>query len=63
MHNPQKRAFLVDVLKDYLARGVPIHGVGMQSHVGLTYPDLAEWERSIATSFRHGAEGAHHRVR
>ena len=49
MHNPQKRAFLVDVLKDYLARGVPIHGVGMQSHVGLTYPDLAEWERSIAT--------------
>jgi endo-1,4-beta-xylanase len=49
MHNPQKRAFLVDVLKDYLARGVPIHGVGMQSHVGLAYPDLAEWERSIAT--------------
>jgi endo-1,4-beta-xylanase len=49
MHNPQKRAFLVDVLKDYLARGVPINGVGMQSHVGLTYPDLEEWERSIAT--------------
>jgi len=49
MHNPQKRAFLVDVLKGYLARGVPIHGVGMQGHVGLAYPDLAEWERSIAT--------------
>jgi len=49
MHNPRKRAFLVDVLKDYRARGVPIHGVGMQSHVGLAYPDLAEWERSIAT--------------
>jgi len=49
MHNPQKRAFLVDVLKDYLARGVPINGIGMQSHVGLAYPDLADWERSIAT--------------
>ena len=49
MHNPQKRAFLVNVLKDYLDRGVPIDGVGMQGHVGLTYPDLAEWEHSIAT--------------
>jgi endo-1,4-beta-xylanase len=49
MHNPGKRAFLVDVLKDYLDRGVPIHGIGSQSHVGLAYPDLEEWERSIAT--------------
>ena len=49
MHNPDKRAFLVKVLRDYLDRGVPINGVGLQSHVGLTYPDLAQWERSIAT--------------
>jgi endo-1,4-beta-xylanase len=49
MHDPGKRAFLVDVLKDYLDRGVPINGVGLQSHVGLDYPDLEEWERSIAT--------------
>ena len=48
-HNPDKRAFLVNVLRDYLDRGVPINGVGLQSHVGLTYPDLAQWERSIAT--------------
>ena len=49
MHNPRKRAFLVDVLRGYLDRGVPISGVGLQGHVGLAYPDLAEWERSIAT--------------
>lgn len=49
MHNPQKREFLVGVLKDYLDRGVPINGIGLQSHVGLTYPDLEEWEKSIAT--------------
>jgi endo-1,4-beta-xylanase len=49
MHNPAKRAFLVTVLKDYLDRGVPINGVGLQAHVGLDYPDLEEWERSIAT--------------
>jgi endo-1,4-beta-xylanase len=49
MHNPRKRAFLVDVLRDYLDRGVPIDGVGLQGHLGLEYPDLEEWERSIAT--------------
>jgi endo-1,4-beta-xylanase len=49
MHNPRKRAFLVDVLRGYLDRGVPISGVGLQGHLGLAYPDLAEWERSIAT--------------
>jgi len=49
MHNPAKRAFLVDVLKGYQERGVPINGVGLQTHIGLDYPDLGEWERSVAT--------------
>lgn len=49
MHNPGKRAFLVDVFRDYLDRGVPINGVGLQGHLGLDYPDMEEWERSIAT--------------
>lgn len=47
MQNPGKRAFLVELFKDYIKRGVPIHGVGMQSHVGLDYPDLKEFEDSI----------------
>jgi len=47
MHLPGKREFLVEVLKDYKKRGVPIHGVGLQSHVGLDYPDLNEFEKSI----------------
>ncbi len=46
-HNAGKRKFLVDILKDYRARGVPIHGVGFQGHIGLDYPDLQEYERSI----------------
>jgi endo-1,4-beta-xylanase len=49
MDNSGKRDFLVKVLRGYLDRGVPIDGVGTQSHVGLTYPDLEEWERTIAT--------------
>jgi endo-1,4-beta-xylanase len=48
MHNPQKREFLLNVLRGYLDRGVPIDGVGLQGHLGLSYPDLEEWERSIA---------------
>ncbi|WP_036186400.1 endo-1,4-beta-xylanase [Marinimicrobium agarilyticum] len=54
MHNPGKRAFLVDVIRDYNKRGVPIHGVGLQSHVGLDYPDLREFEASIEA---YAAEG------
>src|SRR5690554_2655451 len=47
MHDPHKRAFLVDVFKGYRQREVPIHGVGMQTHVGLDYPDLKEFENSM----------------
>ena len=35
---------------------MPIHGVGLQSHVGLDYPDLEEWKRSIATYAAMGLE-------
>lgn len=49
MHNPEKIAFLKNVVRGYLDRGVPIHGIGNQSHVGLNYPDLEQWERGIAT--------------
>ncbi len=46
-HNPGRRRFLVDVIRDYKKRGVPIHGVGFQGHIGLAYPDLAEYEKSL----------------
>jgi endo-1,4-beta-xylanase len=46
-HNPGRRRFLVEVIRDYKRRGVPIHGVGFQGHVGLEYPDLAEYEKSL----------------
>jgi endo-1,4-beta-xylanase len=46
-HNPGRRRFLVDVIRDYRKRGVPIHGVGFQGHVGLSYPDMTEYEKSL----------------
>lgn len=54
MHSPAKREFLVDLIRAYKKRGVPIHGVGLQSHVGLNYPDLREFEKSIEA---YAAEG------
>lgn len=46
-HNPGRRRFLVEIIRDYQKRGVPIHGVGFQGHVGLDYPDLGEYEKSL----------------
>jgi endo-1,4-beta-xylanase len=55
-HNPQKVAFLVNLLRGYRERGVPIDGVGLQSHIGLDYPDFEEFERSIAAFEALGLE-------
>ena len=46
-HTPAKRAFIVDFVNKFKKQGVPIHGIGMQGHVGLNYPDLNEYEKSI----------------
>ncbi|MCR6650220.1 MAG: endo-1,4-beta-xylanase [Cellvibrionaceae bacterium] len=52
--NPDKRAFIVDFVNKFKKRGIPIHGIGMQGHVGLNYPDIKEYEKSIEA---YGAAG------
>ncbi len=47
MDNEKRRNFVVDLVKQYKQKGVPIHGIGMQGHVGLDRPDLKELEASI----------------
>ena len=54
MHNPGKRQFVVDWVEGALKRGVPINGIGMQGHVGLDYPDLGEFEKSIVAYGKTG---------
>lgn len=54
MHLPEKREFLVHYLRKAKKRGVPIHGVGLQSHIGLDFPDLAEFEESIKAYIAEG---------
>jgi len=54
MHNPEKRQFVVDYIRKAKKRGVPIQGVGLQGHVGLSYPNIKEFEASIEA---YAAEG------
>ena len=44
---PEKREGIVRMVKKLQQQGVPIHGIGMQGHVGMDYPKLEEFEKSI----------------
>ncbi|WP_226002413.1 endo-1,4-beta-xylanase [Paenibacillus sp. BJ-4] len=46
-HEPKKRDFLYNLVRDLLAKGVPIDGVGHQSHIRLAFPAISEIEQSI----------------
>ncbi|MCE1197460.1 MAG: endo-1,4-beta-xylanase [Marinilabiliales bacterium] len=47
MANPGRRAAVVAMVRKLQSEGVAIHGIGMQCHISLTYPDIAEFEKSI----------------
>lgn len=44
---PAKRDSLCRLVGRLKDKGVRIDAIGMQSHVGLDYPDLREWERTM----------------
>ena len=44
---PDKRQGVIQLVRDLQAKGVPIHGIGMQGHWGLDYPPMEELEASI----------------
>jgi endo-1,4-beta-xylanase len=47
MANPGRRAGVVAMVKKLQQQGVRIDGIGMQGHIGLEYPTLDEFEKSI----------------
>lgn len=47
MSNPQKRDGVVKMIKKLQNEGVPVHGIGMQGHIGLNHPDIEEFEKSL----------------
>lgn len=56
MDSPNKREAVCRLVKKLKAKGIRIDGVGMQSHLGLAYPDLAEYERSLEAFARCGVK-------
>lgn len=47
MGNEKKRNTVVALIKDLKRRGLRIDAVGMQGHMGMDYPDIKEFEKSI----------------
>jgi len=45
--SPAKRNFIVDMVKRFKKQGVPIHGVGMQEHLSIDGPSVAEIEATL----------------
>ncbi|WP_409568067.1 endo-1,4-beta-xylanase [Proteiniphilum saccharofermentans] len=42
-----RRNGVVSMVKSLQEKNIPIHGIGMQGHMGLGYPDINEYEKSI----------------
>lgn len=47
MANSGKREGVVKMVKDLQAQNIKIDGIGMQGHLGLEYPTIQEFEKSI----------------
>jgi len=47
MANPGRRQGVVAMVKKLQEQGVKVDGIGMQGHIGLDYPDIREFEKSI----------------
>ncbi|MFC4874369.1 endo-1,4-beta-xylanase [Negadavirga shengliensis] len=56
MSNPGKRQGVISMVKKLQEEGLKIDGIGMQGHVGLDYPSLQEFERSIVAFSDLGVE-------
>lgn len=44
---PSKRNGVVKMVKKLKDEGIPIHGIGMQGHIGLNHPDIKEFDKSL----------------
>jgi len=59
MFNPERRAGTIRLVNSLRGKGIPIHGVGMQGHFRVDYPELLdEVENSIIEFAEHGLDVA-----
>lgn len=55
MNNPAKRDAYVKIVNDMKAKGLRVDAIGMQGHMGMDYPDIDEFEKSIEAFASTGA--------
>lgn len=56
MAGSKKREAVCRMVRDFKEKGIRIDAIGMQSHVGLTFPDLSEYEKSIEAFAAEGVK-------
>lgn len=56
MNNPGRRAGVVKVIRQLKERGLRIDAVGLQSHMGMDYPDWGEFTASIEAFIAEGVD-------
>ena len=56
MNMPAKRDAYVKLVNDMKAKGLRVDAIGMQSHMGMDYPDFKEFEESIEAFASTGAK-------
>ena len=47
MNEPAKRDAIIKMVNGMKQRGLRVDGIGMQGHMGIDYPDLGDFEKSI----------------
>ena len=56
MSAPGKRDRYVRIINDLRSRGLRIDGIGMQGHIGMDYPEIGEFEKSIVEFGKTGVQ-------
>lgn len=56
MSEPGKRETVVKMVKRLKSKGIRIDAVGLQTHIGMDFPDLKEYEKSIKAFIEAGVD-------
>jgi len=56
MASPGKRERYVKIVNDLRKRGLRVDGIGMQAHIGMDYPEIGEFEKSIEAFANAGVQ-------
>ena len=56
MSNEGKRNGVIQMVKSLQQQGIRIDGIGMQGHIGMDYPSIDEFEKSIVEFSKLGVK-------